>query len=153
MDIRSFFPSINRRTLLGWWQSELARLPHSDQTCGQLDAVARSIILQNPIIPTPVISGDVRLLRQIPPHKLLFYTQPGIGLPIGSLSSQFFSNVYLNPLDQFIKHQLKIKGYLRYVDDFIILGFLRAAFRPDAEVCELRAVSRQRDILLKEQAS
>ncbi len=122
MDIRSFFPSINRRTLLGLWQSELARLPHSDQTCGQLDAVARSIILQNPIIPAPVISGDVRLLRQIPPHKSLFYAQPGIGLPIGSLSSQFFSNVYLNPLDQFIKHQLKIKGYLRYVDDFIILG-------------------------------
>ena len=44
-----------------------------------------------------------------------------IGLPIGNLSSQLFANIYLNELDQFIKHRLKIKYYLRYCDDFIIL--------------------------------
>jgi len=43
-------------------------------------------------------------------------------MPIGSLTSQFFANVYLNELDHYIKHTLKIKAYLRYVDDFIILG-------------------------------
>lgn len=43
-------------------------------------------------------------------------------MPIGNLTSQFFANVYLNQLDQFIKHKLKAKYYLRYVDDFIILG-------------------------------
>jgi retron-type reverse transcriptase len=44
-----------------------------------------------------------------------------IGLPLGNLTSQFLANVYLNDLDYFIKHELKIKYYLRYVDDFIIL--------------------------------
>ena len=43
-------------------------------------------------------------------------------MPIGNLTSQIFANIYLNELDQFIKHQLKIKFYLRYCDDFIILA-------------------------------
>lgn len=45
----------------------------------------------------------------------------GKGIPLGNLTSQIFSNIYLNELDQFIKHKLKIKYYLRYADDFIIL--------------------------------
>lgn len=45
----------------------------------------------------------------------------GKGMPIGNLTSQFFANVYLNELDHFVKHILKVKYYLRYVDDFIIL--------------------------------
>ncbi len=45
----------------------------------------------------------------------------GKGMPIGNLTSQFFANVYLNELDQFVKHQLRAKYYIRYVDDFIIL--------------------------------
>ena len=40
---------------------------------------------------------------------------------IGNLTSQFFANVYLNELDQFIKHQLRCRFYIRYVDDFVIL--------------------------------
>lgn len=43
-------------------------------------------------------------------------------MPIGSLTSQFFANVYLNELDQFIKHTLKVQAYLRYVDDFVLLA-------------------------------
>jgi hypothetical protein len=42
-------------------------------------------------------------------------------MPLGNLTSQFFANVYLNELDYFVKHKLKAKYYLRYVDDFIIL--------------------------------
>lgn len=45
----------------------------------------------------------------------------GKGMPIGNLTSQFFANVYLNELDYFVKHKLKAKCYLRYVDDFVIL--------------------------------
>lgn len=44
-----------------------------------------------------------------------------VGIPIGNLTSQLFANIYLNELDYFIKHQLKIKYYIRYMDDFIIL--------------------------------
>lgn len=43
------------------------------------------------------------------------------GMPIGNLTSQFFANVYLNELDKFVKHKLKAKYYIRYVDDFVIL--------------------------------
>lgn len=42
-------------------------------------------------------------------------------MPLGNYTSQFFANVYLNELDYLIKHQLKVKYYIRYVDDFIIL--------------------------------
>ena len=45
----------------------------------------------------------------------------GTGLPLGNLTSQLFANIYLNELDQFIKHQLKLKYYVRYADDFVIL--------------------------------
>ena len=44
------------------------------------------------------------------------------GLPLGNVTSQLFANIYLNELDQFVKHMLKAKYYLRYCDDFIILS-------------------------------
>jgi retron-type reverse transcriptase len=44
------------------------------------------------------------------------------GIPIGNLTSQLFSNIYLNELDQYVKNKLKIKYYFRYVDDFIIFA-------------------------------
>ena len=43
------------------------------------------------------------------------------GMPLGNYTSQFFANLYLNELDYFVKHKLKAKYYLRYVDDFVIL--------------------------------
>ncbi len=48
-------------------------------------------------------------------------TEKGKGMPLGNLTSQFFANVYLDALDQFVKHILKAKHYIRYVDDFVIL--------------------------------
>ena len=44
------------------------------------------------------------------------------GLPIGNLTSQFWANVYLDPLDQFIKQELRARGYLRYCDDFVLFS-------------------------------
>ena len=44
-----------------------------------------------------------------------------IGMPIGNLTSQIFANIYLNELDRFVKHKLKVKYYLRYGDDFILV--------------------------------
>ena len=57
----------------------------------------------------------------IPVHKRLLHAGADKGLPIGNLTSQFFANVYLNELDQFIKHTLKCRYYVRYVDDFLLL--------------------------------
>ena len=48
-------------------------------------------------------------------------SSPNKGMPLGNLTSQFFANVYLNELDQFVKHALKVKYYIRYVDDFVML--------------------------------
>lgn len=42
-------------------------------------------------------------------------------MPLGNLTSQFFANIYLNKLDNFVKRKLRAKFYLRYVDDFVIL--------------------------------
>jgi retron-type reverse transcriptase len=66
--------------------------------------------------------GDKNLLSNIPANKSLFGKENRRGLPIGNLTSQFFANIYLNELDQFVKHTLKAHYYLRYVDDFVILS-------------------------------
>lgn len=44
------------------------------------------------------------------------------GIPLGNLTSQLFANIYMDPLDKFVKHKLKAKYYLRYADDFMILA-------------------------------
>ncbi len=48
-----------------------------------------------------------------------YSVKKGKGLPIGNLTSQYFANMYLGELDNFIKHNLKIKYYIRYMDDFV----------------------------------
>ena len=55
---------------------------------------------------------------EIPREEWLHST----GMPIGNLTSQLFANIYLNELDQYCKHVLHIKYYVRYMDDIIILG-------------------------------
>jgi len=65
--------------------------------------------------------GNPALAKLIPSNKSLFEVPKNQGLPIGNLTSQFFANIYLNALDQFIKHELKARHYLRYVDDFLLI--------------------------------
>lgn len=45
----------------------------------------------------------------------------GVGIPLGNLTSQIFANVYLHELDHFVKHGLRIKNYVRYMDDFVVI--------------------------------
>lgn len=49
-------------------------------------------------------------------------TGPGKGLPLGNLTSQLLVNIYMNEFDQWVKHKLKAKYYIRYADDFVIVG-------------------------------
>ncbi len=65
--------------------------------------------------------GAKHLLKRVPRHKQLAEQTSMHGLPIGNLSSQFFANIFLNELDQFVKHVLGAKHYIRYVDDFVLL--------------------------------
>ena len=62
----------------------------------------------------------VRLLKEI--IESFSSTLPGIGLPLGNLTSQLFVNVYMNEFDQFAKHKLKARYYIRYADDFVVLS-------------------------------
>ena len=65
-------------------------------------------------------------LDAVPAHKSLFHTGNRTGLSIGNYSSQFFANVYLDLLGQFVKHTLKARHYLRYLDDLVLFHTDRA---------------------------
>ncbi|TSC92585.1 MAG: hypothetical protein CEN89_591 [Candidatus Berkelbacteria bacterium Licking1014_7] len=71
------------------------------------------------------------LSRRIADEKLMnllaeiiesFESLPGKGMPLGNLTSQLFANIYMDPLDKFVKHKLKARYYLRYADDFMFLA-------------------------------
>jgi retron-type reverse transcriptase len=73
-----------------------------------------------------ILTGGALIHLNTPPAYFagddLFAALRPRGLPIGNLTSQFWANVYLNALDQFVKHGLKIRGYVRYVDDFLLFA-------------------------------
>jgi len=68
-----------------------------------------------------IIRGSRNDWEGLPPSKSLFHSASGCGLPIGNLTSQLFSNIYLNELDQFVKREMGVKHYGRYVDDFFLV--------------------------------
>jgi len=113
LDIKSYFPAIDKNILFGIIEKNIHQK--------ELIWLAKIIIFHDPT-QNYRQKGKKELLRQIPPNKSLFGVPKTKGLPIGNLTSQFFANVYLNKLDQFIKRKLKIKHYLRYVDDLILLS-------------------------------
>ncbi len=83
-------------------------------------SVDRSILLtmiHKKIVDAKVLRLLDRLIWQAPFERL-----PGKGLPIGNLTSQTMANLYLNSLDHYAKDYLGTRHYIRYVDDFIILG-------------------------------
>ena len=65
--------------------------------------------------------SDEKLLSLICQIIPSFEHSIGKGLPLGNVTSQLFANIYLNELDQFVKHELKANYYIRYADDFVIL--------------------------------
>jgi len=118
-DIQSFFVNIDKQILF----NQIKRHCHNPKILW----LAGKIIFQNPI-DNFIIYGDKQLFQKIPPHKSLFHAPKTKGLPIGNLTSQFFANVYLNELDQFIKHSLKCQYYFRYMDNIKIIKFQLSIF-------------------------
>ncbi len=72
-------------------------------------------ILRDRVINPRVADLLIRIIRS-------FETSPGKGIPLGNLTSQLFANVYMNEFDQFVKHDLRMKYYARYADDFVFLS-------------------------------
>ena len=75
-----------------------------------------------------------KILKRQPTNCKGIKVEEGKGLPIGNLTSQLFANIYLNEFDEFLKHKLRAKFYIRYVDDFIIAtkdrGYLVSLIEP-----------------------
>jgi hypothetical protein len=86
--------------------------------------------LFNQPVNNAIIKGNLSNWDNLPKDKSLFTAKEGYGLPIGNLTSQVFANVYMSCFDHFIKHQLGIKYYGRYVDDFVLVhhnkGYLKS---------------------------
>jgi retron-type reverse transcriptase len=68
-----------------------------------------------------IIKGRKNDWNGLPPSKSLFHAPPDCGLPIGNLTSQLFANIYLNGFDHFVKRDLGMRYYGRYVDDFVLI--------------------------------
>lgn len=121
LDVRSYFNSIDKPIL---FKMLAARLDARRQSDAEALWLCEQLVFHD-CTQAPVFRGDPSLVDKLPAHKTLFHAPPGKGLPIGNLNSQFFANVYLNALDQFVKHELKCRWYARYCDDFVLLAHSR----------------------------
>ena len=133
MDISGYFMHINRERLLQVCFTILERMAghrvmkHRAKRWREvldmdfLKYLTREIVLLNPIEGCR-FCGSMSDWDDLPHNKSLFYSPEGCGLPIGNLTSQLFSNVYLNELDQYVKRELRCRHYGRYVDDFYVVS-------------------------------
>ncbi|WP_238924887.1 MULTISPECIES: RNA-directed DNA polymerase [Achromobacter] len=111
-DLANFFVSIDKRYL---WLRIGGKIPEN-----WWRGLAAQILFHDPRVDVEV-RGDRSTLAQVPKHKRLSEAPVHCGLPIGNLSSQFFANILLDGLDKHVKHRLRGRHYVRYVDDFVLL--------------------------------
>jgi retron-type reverse transcriptase len=110
LDIKKYFPSIDHEILKRLIRRRIADL----KTLWLVDAIIDGSNAQETV------------LDYFPGDDLFTPGERRQGLPIGNLTSQFFANVYLNPLDHFVKEVLRCLAYLRYVDDFALFAHCKA---------------------------
>ncbi len=112
LDIRRYFPSVDHQILSALLASRL----RDRRIAALLETILES---------------GAELYRR--PRVEAFYgsSEDGRprGLPIGNLTSQWWGNLYLDGVDHFIKRELKVKGFLRYMDDLVCFGDERAVLR------------------------
>ncbi len=140
LDIRGYFMHINREKLLRIATDSLTKM--ATHKVGMTDDVplpqgvlltpattwadirdmrfilwlTEQIVMLDPM-ENCIIVGDDSDWDGIDHAKCMRYVEPGLGLPIGNLTSQLYSNVYMNPFDQFVKRDILCHYYGRYVDD------------------------------------
>ena len=126
LDISGYFMSIDRWKLYTMAMDLMVRIGrHRDaKGCLLRDLPKHKLVeqlLAKVILYDPLQNCEIRdrhgLLGLLPASKTLRFALPGIGLPIGNLTSQMFSNLYMNCFDQWVKRHLKVRHYGRYVDD------------------------------------
>ena len=119
LDVKGFFMHISKAVLFAELQRFIdQQYQHADKAL--LLELCRKIIYNEPT-QNCIVKSKRREWQGLPPGKSLFHSARHCGLPIGNLTSQVFANFYMNPFDHFIKHDLGIRYYGRYVDDFILV--------------------------------
>lgn len=145
MDIRGYFMHIDRKRLLKITTESLNKM------ATHIVGLTEDVSIPNGLLLTPytiwsdirdmnfiywltneiimldpmkncIIVGDESDWNGIDHAKCMRYVEPGLGLPIGNLTSQLYSNVYMNPFDQFVKRELGCRHYGRYVDDSVMIN-------------------------------
>lgn len=133
LDIRGYFMSIHRGKLMQklkdmvteqafaahQFRSTKGR-PDTDIDYKTLSYLLEQVVFHNPTTDC-IVKSNKSDWKDLPPSKSLFCSAPDCGLPIGNLTSQLFSNVYLHRFDNYMKHTLCLKYYGRYVDDFFVV--------------------------------
>jgi RNA-directed DNA polymerase len=119
LDIEGFFMHINKEILF----SRLKKFIESQYKQNDKELmleVCHKIIFNSPT-ENCIIKGSSKNWDGLPKNKSLFQSPVNCGLPIGNLTSQIFANFYMSAFDHFIKKELGIRFYGRYVDDFIVV--------------------------------
>jgi hypothetical protein len=119
LDVQGFFMHINKQLLFDRL-SVFIQEKYKETDKELLIALCEKIIFNEPT-KNCIIKGKKTNWDGLPNNKSLFHSPPNCGLPIGNLTSQIFANFYMNTFDHFMKKELGINYYGRYVDDFIIV--------------------------------
>ena len=133
LDMKGYFINIDRKVLLGLTENIFERMQHRHieanspyryKNVVDFDFIKylNRVIIEHDPSKECILKSPRSEWKDLPDSKSLFKTKPDCGLPIGNLTSQLLSNVYLNELDQFVKRELKCKHYGRYVDDLYIVA-------------------------------
>jgi retron-type reverse transcriptase len=86
--------------------------------CKYFDSVNHVVIIKT----LERLIKDEKVLELFRKIITSYQTSKGCGIPIGNLTSQYIGNVYLSILDHYIKEEIKAKGYVRYMDDFLVFA-------------------------------
>ncbi len=130
MDIQGYFMSIDRSLLYEMVSRVIIKnsekitgdinFSNAASRCGTILYLIRQTIFNDPVKGC-IIKSKMSEWKGLPHSKSLFYAGKNQGLPIGNLTSQLFANIYLDEFDHFMKQQLKLKYYGRYVDDIVVV--------------------------------
>ena len=121
LDIEGYFMHMRRELVWELCRGGLEKMEINKKEKELLNYLLPIVILANPLEEVK-IKGRRADWDDLPRSKSLFYAPEGCGLPIGNLTSQLFSNIYLNELDKYARYELGFRYYGRYVDDFILMS-------------------------------
>ncbi len=119
LDIEGFFMHIDREILFRRLRAFIEE-KYQEQHKAIIIELCKKVVF-NDCATNCIIKGRKSDWDDLPSSKSLFHSPPGCGLPIGNLTSQIFANFYMDAFDHFVKHDLSIRYYGRYVDDWVIV--------------------------------